>query len=361
MSYHTPLRRWMIPIWLLAAAVCAVAQQAVPLTQRHDPALIQQYEQQWLDREKAARTPETRIALARDLHEAAANANDPKRKLLLLDMTWAWGSQDCPGGYYYAASAVQHIRRLDKTRRVECLERLAFLFRQAWDRDRQKFLGNGMELANVKMLTADQRLMNLIAQRQAGDLSKSQFISGLSQCKREYAEASNVTRMVMATAKRYAESHSNPQARQALGAFVTEHEPLVERIEGGRDELQSFAVEYVQQGDAVLPAVQTAAAVASREQPAESQAQPPSNQSETSAPPEPDPAPKPAPDASPDPPAVASSEPNRSKPSTGRSGSAFRQLECEKCGDPFVPEFGSDATVCYWCKNELGFFRVDEK
>ncbi|MBI1370187.1 MAG: hypothetical protein GC162_16235 [Planctomycetes bacterium] len=346
-----PITRTLTLTLLFVASLIAFAADAP------DADLQARYNQQWGAREQTAKDTEGRIALAKDLYEAADRERDKPMKLMLADAAYQWGNRDCPQGYYYAAKGLLIIRKIDPSRKVECLERLAFLFNTAWSRDRSKFLKNGAEFADVKVQIAQQRWLDAVAARQTEAMSKPQFTTQLNQVKRDYAEAYGAARAVIGTADRYAKTHPSEEARKMLAQFVDENQPLLKRIDEGRSEFNDFIADYIKHGDAALPEPAGGAKVAVANPPADA---PPRTQPE--APKEPPVAvaePREEPPVAVAPPADAP-QPVATGPVRTSRG-MMHMIKCDKCGEMFMPPPGSDDKICYWCKNELGFFRVDGK
>ncbi|MDH3585163.1 MAG: hypothetical protein OER86_13210, partial [Phycisphaerae bacterium] len=102
-----------------------------------DPALVNEYRQRWIERERDTAMEADRIQLARDLYAAAKGHVSRPMKILLLHKSYEWGRRDFPGGYYHASRALQLIQRTDARQRTACLEKLAALFQDAWSRGRR--------------------------------------------------------------------------------------------------------------------------------------------------------------------------------------------------------------------------------
>ncbi|MBI1375440.1 MAG: hypothetical protein GC159_22220 [Phycisphaera sp.] len=337
-----------------------------------DPAIVAKYNDKWGAREKQADTTRKRLALVQELMQAAVQTDDKDMRLYIFDKAFFLGLRDYPEGHRLAAQAVHLIQQTDTGMRMDCLMRLDRLYTAGWHINKRSNLGAGIEAAEVKVEMAQRRLMELFREHRTKGLEKIEFIGELNKIKGEYIDAYTTANQVVSTAARYAESHPDKKVREALGKFAAENAPLLDKIKEARDEILDLHRAYALNGDAALPpqdrpGAQPIAEVADAtpttkpETPSKPASKPaPTTRLPDKTPPQPGSAvstePEPAPEPATKP---ANNEPEVENAFTRAiSAGHWQEHKCSKCGDTFVPAFGDNSGLCYWCQKKTSIFDV---
>lgn len=329
------LFQWAIPLFagLIASAIIAGEPSA---------AVMSAYRQRWADREDAALTTAARVQLARNLLAEAQQTDEPEMKLLLCERVYEWSRRDCPEGLATADAAIQMIQQLDPSRRLDCLIKLSGFYEQAWRESRLTDYRYGVQLAITSMEKAHQRLLDTVKQRDAGKMTDVAMLQQLDQCRRDYGAAFVAISRAVNLAGQSAPEDDDAQARQKFATELASCRALVSRIEHGQVELDhlyksareqgeqalaAFRPEHVEQAPPVPP-VSTASAERHEDRPT-----PPAPTTTARKPVE-----------------------RSAKHVAVATNSLLHMVKCAKCGEMFVPEPGSNETLCYWCRRGKRLF-----
>jgi hypothetical protein len=329
---------------LKVAFIACVCMGAVLSTHGADTALDarQRYDQAWLPVERKSKDKISRIRLSMSLLNAADKTGLKHYKVLLLEKSYLWGVRQ-QESYPSAALALRQMQEADHSRRFYAMDKLAGIYHRIYTSSPTKRLGDGKGLVETRYLASNQRLADLLAKHEAGRANKLEFLSGLSATKRDYYQAASTATRIIATAKKYVRTQRSTQKREALNGFIAEVSTMDRKIKAAQKELESLKKEYLA-GAFGQTKVASADPV-------------PSTTPSTSTP---STSPKPA--------------GSTTGGSTGSSGGADRPLSeipgagtktstrttskrtwrrtsnCANCQRTFIPEVGSAATKCYWCK-----------
>jgi len=356
--------------WLVLIVLVAGSAAGAPTDHR----VVAKYNDTWGQQVKEADTTKKRLALVRQMIEAAVNTDDKELRLYTFDKAFFLGLRDYPQGHRLAAQAVQLIQETDTAMRMDCLERLDRLYSAGWHIDRRGHLGAGIEAAEVKVEMGQRRLLQLFRSHRKEGLEKIEFIGELNKVKKDYIEAYTITNQVLRTAETFGRNHRDKKVRESLTKFANENGPLLGKIKQAQTEVLELYNAYRRHGDAALPphqrpGAEDPVAIASTEQPRRDTRPKPEPAKTTTLPDRDGPKlPGRTVESKPVESKPVESKPRRTRPTPADDkvvenaftkaikAGHWREKKCVKCKEAFVPAFGDKTDKCYWCKKGTSIF-----
>jgi hypothetical protein len=186
------------------------------------------YETDWADRAAEAQTPDQRAALAEQLLAAAKQTEDKPYAVHLCFKAYEFGSRQITG-YDTAAKALDLAQRLDPSRRVDCLDRLRFLYDSAYERSPHK-LKLGVGLADVLGELAETRVDQATAGFDVGRRSPVTVVKQLTIAVAEVERSVETLNKVLTRASEdrlRAIQLGRDNLADALKRFAKDHRPML--------------------------------------------------------------------------------------------------------------------------------------
>lgn len=186
------------------------------------------YDAEWADRAAEAQTPDQRAALAGQLLAAAEQTDDQPYAVHLCFKAYEFGSRQI-SGYDTAAKALDLAQRLAPSRRIDCLDRLRFLYDSAYERSPHK-LKLGVGLADVLGELAETRADRATAGFDVGHRSPVTVVKQLTTAVAEVERSVETLRKVLTRASEdrvKAAQLGRERLADALKQFVADHRTML--------------------------------------------------------------------------------------------------------------------------------------
>jgi hypothetical protein len=174
------------------------------------------YRTQWGDRERKARSAEDRHGLAEELIGAAERESDPAMAVYLCDRAYAAASRDRVN-FAVAARALDRMKRIDPDSLTDALEKLAYLYQQAYRQAPQQVLF-GLGHADVLEQLAEQRVEAVSYELDQGRLDPRAASDQVGKAVADLAVADRGLRGVVPKINKYVEL-AQTQAPDRLDEF----------------------------------------------------------------------------------------------------------------------------------------------
>jgi hypothetical protein len=151
------------------------------------PALATGSLAEWKELEALATTPETRVALAKEMIDALPKLKTPADRSALAARAFDLTAQD-PDNFPYAARALEWIQRTEPHRRVWCLEQLRDMYTEA-ARSAPVEPSYAVSLADLLVQLVDQRSSDLDTAIEQGEIDATQAVEQMELAMREVQQA----------------------------------------------------------------------------------------------------------------------------------------------------------------------------